>query len=282
MQLSEFSIADIDALLAHSQQIGWYDRQDWLCFLSNGLVFGHKHQGRIVSSAFVSNYDNILGWLGAFIVAPDFQKKGLGKELIEYCKNVQKRFGFVLALVSTEEGKSLYESAGFKTVTHTFKFVADDTQNINSESNKNSCLVRLLSEADFDKVAVLDKIALNADRKALVHYRMNMSGRNFGSFDEHGRLSGFVFGALDGGNRLLVGPLIAESADGALALIHEVCRGWNGPIRMDIPKWQPHLIEAIATQGLTLERQCPLMTLDGRALPLESNHYFALMAQALG
>lgn len=57
---------------------------------------------------------NVYALLVDMMIMPDFQKKGLGKKLLEYvvelCKSEDIK---VLKLISSEQGKKLYSSTGF-------------------------------------------------------------------------------------------------------------------------------------------------------------------------
>src|SRR5688572_11711582 len=95
--VERFSLRDVERLASHSQAIGWYGVSDWRTFLETGVALGHVDGDAILSSAYVSSHPGGLGWLGAFIVRPDMQGKGLGRELVAACIAAQRpaRLGLV-------------------------------------------------------------------------------------------------------------------------------------------------------------------------------------------
>lgn len=282
MELTEFSLKDLDALVAHSQTIGWYDSADWSCFLNNGIVVGHKTNDKIVSSLFLANYFGQLGWVGACIVNPSFQKRGLGKDLIEYCRKIERQFHFPIGLVSTSEGKALYEGAGFRTLAYTHKYVSEVGFTLPGKELPKPYKFTALSIKDLDRISALDKIAIGADRSPLLKYRMSQTTSCLGVVDDTGELQGFIFTALDNGQRVILGPVVSPNDNVAVSLLCKASESWNGCMRIDIPNWQKDFISMVSRLGFTFERECPIMTLDGHSLPTQSKHYFGLLAQAFG
>ena len=57
---------------------------------------------------------NVYALLVDMMIMPEFQKKGLGKKLLEYAVKLCKSEDIkVLKLISSEQGKKLYSSIGF-------------------------------------------------------------------------------------------------------------------------------------------------------------------------
>ncbi len=276
MKIEYFASPEIKPLAQHSHTLGWYSEEDWECFLRTGVVFGHRLQSNeIVSSAYLSNFEDRIGWLGAVIVNSRFQGKKLGRDLIQKAISIAPDNDFVLALIATERGKKMYEQAGFVEVGNTHKFVANVPQCAAADD-----AVRNLETKDFDRVLALDKQAIGYSRAKLLRQRLSKATSAFVFESTGGEVTGFVVVSRDG-ERNSLGPLVAPDLAVAVALVRAAVAG-GGSYRLDVPHWQSELIKALGPLGFDLERICPLMTLKGKALPRAADTYFVIMAQALG
>jgi GNAT superfamily N-acetyltransferase len=279
----QFSARDIPGLTVHSKTIGWYETADWEDFMGTGEVFGHRlDSGEIVSSAYLARYGDSLGWIGAFIVNPRFQGKGLGKTLIERCVDKHGSSGPTLGLVSTEEGRPLYQKSGFEDVGSTYKLVSEAGFCLPDRPVSGTYVIREAATAT-DRAAILrlDFETVGVDRAKLLDVRMRRAIKNLVATGPGGEIVGFISGALDS-RRLILGPLISPDMELALGLISRLSHHWNGCMRIDIPHWQPDLVRVLLTQGFRQERICPIMTYQRRPLPAASSRYLAFVGQAFG
>lgn len=276
MKVEYFAAPEINGLTELSNELGWYSEQDWAFFINSGVVFGHRLQsGEIVSSGCLTNYDNKVGWLAAFIVNSRFQGKKLGKAMIEKSLTMIPDEDFVLGLISTERGKRMYESAGFVEIGNCRKFISAELSKNENFSHES---VRPFKENDFQKICALDVEAVGYDRSKFLKRRIQQSISS-SVFEEDGEIKGFII--VFAGQRKVLGPVVAKNIAIANALLqYEISKG--GSFRIDIPHWQSDLIKQFEQSEFSLERICPMMTYKGRPLPLTSDSYFALTAQAFG
>lgn len=276
MKIEYFASPEIKPLTQHSGHLGWYSETDWECFLRTGVVFGHRLQsGEIVSSAFMANYQNRVGWLGAVIVNSRFQGKKLGRDLIQKAISIAPDENFVLALIATERGKRMYEQAGFVEIGNTHKFIAELVPSLSDLRN-----IRKYESNDFENLVRLDSEASGFRRSKVLLERLRTRASAFVSLDEHNEINGFVIASHDG-QRISIGSLVAPSQARAESLLTKVTEA-GGSFRIDIPHWQSQFIRHISNQGFQLERICPLLTYKGRELPKASDNYFAVVSQAFG
>lgn len=276
MKIEYFASPEIKPLAQHSRTLGWYSEDDWECFLRTGVVFGHRLQNsEVVSSAYLSNFEDRVGWLGAVIVNSRFQGKKLGRDLIQKALSIAPDNDFVLALIATERGKKMYEQAGFVEIGNTHKFVA------NLQPTETEVLgTRKFEAKDFDLVAKLDSKAIGYSRAKLLRERLARAVEAFVFENDRSELIGYVVVSKDG-DRNSVGPLVALEPIVAASLLQQsIMRG--GAYRLDVPHWQGEFIRSLSELGFELERICPLLTYKGRPLPTISDTYFSIMAQGLG
>ncbi|HVH43815.1 MAG TPA: GNAT family N-acetyltransferase, partial [Labilithrix sp.] len=273
---------DLERVAHHSGAIGWYNVDCWRCFFETGTILGHVEEGEILSSAYVSNHSATLGWIGAFIVSSAVQRRGLGRELIAACVRLHDVTGLRLGLVSTIEGIRLYRDAGFIPVGSTHKLVTERGFSFGSLSHSSGIQLRDLETDDWPEILALDSACVGADRERLLRTQCAQGIGRLVAIDEARKLRGFVFGALDGDSgRLILGPIVSDTTELALALVGRMSTVWDGTMRIDVLGDQVTLITALKERGFTLERECPVMTYGGAPLRFDAR-YRALVAQALG
>ncbi|GAB3209685.1 hypothetical protein GCM10027294_25080 [Marinactinospora endophytica] len=99
--------------------------------------------------------------------------------------------------------------------------------------------------------------------------------------ERHGRVTGYA-GVWRNPDHAVVGPVIADDTDDAIALIVGLARETDGPLRLDLDGRHPQL-RAWATQhGVTEWFTTDVMVHDGRPLPGDRERWFVPLMQALG
>jgi predicted GNAT family N-acyltransferase len=131
IKIKRLNESDIPSLIKLSQSVEWdYDVAEIQTVLNSGVIYGHKNkQGDLVSSAAILSYGNDLASIGMVIVHKDYRGYGLGKELIRLClKTVPENMPIML--ISTEQGKGLYKSFGFKEVSYVHKYLCENLNHL--------------------------------------------------------------------------------------------------------------------------------------------------------
>lgn len=276
MKIEYFASPEIKSLTKHSQSLGWYSEDDWESFLRTGVVFGHRLQtNEVVSSAYLSNFEDRVGWLGAVIVNSRFQGKKLGRDLIQKAISIVPDNDFTLGVIATERGKKMYEQAGFIEVGNTHKYVGNF-----STSEEPLSGARKFETKDFDQILKLDSQAVGYSRSKLLRERLLKATAAFVFENDRSEIDGFVMLSKDG-ERNSIGPLVAADSMAAAALLRATILN-GGVFRLDVPHWQAEFISSLNSMGFELERICPMLTYKGRVLPTTSDTYYTIMAQALG
>jgi ribosomal protein S18 acetylase RimI-like enzyme len=144
LYLVQFDNKDVQGLIELSESVGWdYDEHEIGIVMSSGKVFGHKNaEGEIVSSAAIIPYETCVASIGMVIVNKEYRGLGLGKEATQQCMNSLSS-NMAIMLISTEDGKPLYEKMGFQIVSRVHKYICD-TYSSSNLSNKTVTIEPLM------------------------------------------------------------------------------------------------------------------------------------------
>lgn len=175
LKLVEFDKYDVLGLVELSTSVGWdYDEYEVRTVMASGKIYGHKNTvGKIVSSAAIIPYDTNLASIGMVIVNEDYRGLGLGKKATQKCIDSVSQNTSIM-LISTEDGKPLYERLGFSTVDSVHKYLSDNYIPTNLFNYPQITLERY-KEEEIHKIIELDSAAFGDKRGELLLNRINQS-----------------------------------------------------------------------------------------------------------
>jgi len=255
--------------LAEDREWGREDHK-WRFLFSVGDVYGiDDGNGELAGTVVSTPYGNDVAAISMVLVAKRYERRGLGGRLMRHAMDHAGTKS--LCLTATEYGRALYERLGFRAVglCTTHKGVSD------GPSRRD---VSVPAEAaDMPAVHTLDSDVFGADRSQVVE--------GLPSFCETLRIvrdgSGVAgYGGVwrnDGTG--VVGPVIAQDAATALALVDEVVP--EGPIRLDIDHRHPELVAWAEEHGLRPAFTTTIMEY-GAPIANDPSRLFLPVAQALG
>lgn len=275
-QLNEEHIPDLIRL---SERLGWdYDKPELQTAFRSGSLYGHLNAGKVISSAAIFPYGKVLASLGMVMVDPEFRRMGLGKEAATKCLNLHT--GTPVTLVTTKEGKSLYERLGFQTVDYVHKLIGEYSYNESVHVPKNIEMKPLLAE-DLEEMTRLDSIATGSDRSLFLANRFHQAKDTIQIRRKNGEMLGYGF-SISLPEMTLIGPIIAKDQDLALTLIHELAKKHRDIVRLDLLSKHQSLIQKLKNRDLKEIRRAPIMMKLADQLPGDTNQLFAVASQAFG
>ncbi len=281
LKLVEFDKYDVLGLVELSTSVGWdYDEYEVRTVMASGKIYGHKNTvGKIVSSAAIIPYDTNLASIGMVIVNEDYRGLGLGKKATQKCIDSVSQNTSIM-LISTEDGKPLYERLGFSTVDSVHKYLSDNYIPTNLFNYPQITLERY-KEEEIHKIIELDSAAFGDKRGELLLNRINQSKQCLVVKNQNGKIIGFGLSIL-GPENLLIGPIVAPNSQTAALIIDGLVINHQGKIRIDVPSSNDELMLFLEKSGFIKVSNPPIMIKNSIKMPYRNKELFAIAAQIFG
>ena len=275
--------AHLIAARALSRQAGWPHRlEDWAFMLELSRGFAAIGPDGVVGTTLLTPLGAHCATINMVIVDQSLRGKGVGRRLMDAAlAGAGQR---EIRLVSTADGRALYEKLGFSPVEPIHQHQGEVPLGIPADATSGA--VFWAGEDDVPVLSTLDSVAYGADRGSLIATLCRI-GKACLLKDGAGRTIGFaIIRAFGRGD--VIGPVVAPDRAGAEALIaFLLAHHAGGFVRVDTGEMQG-LSSWLAGKGLprtgggiAMRRLPP-----GAALPERGTApgptTFALVNQALG
>ena len=241
--LDTLTAADIHTCWQLSQALRWPHREaDWQQFITwakaHGAALAVRADGQLIGCGLAWQWGREQGSIGMVIVDDAWQRRGIGKRL--FSGLLQALQGRDVMLQATTQGRPLYESLGFSAIGHARQFHGHWQPPADAEPSSSIAadeLTRLMQPQDVPALLAYDQRERGLARPALLQAllaQMDADERCAVSVDAQGRLCGY--GILRRfGRGWVVGPLLADGADRAVALVKRLTQERAGDfVRIDL------------------------------------------------
>ena len=257
------------------------EKRLWRLLFAVGTVYGLRAgDGGLAGAVVLTRYGRELAAIGMLLVAARYGGQGLGRRLMTHA--LAEAGDATVFLHATESARPLYAKLGFvsagTTHTHAGEFALPGGA---AEGAAGSAAgSRPAEQGDLPAIRELDARCHGADRACLVRF--------LPGFTEHLRVvgrHGFVTGYAGGwrnADHVVIGPVIAGSADDARILVADIAGSVAGPVRLDLGGRHPQVREWATGHGLAPRASSAVMVRGGRSLPGDRARWFAPVMQALG
>jgi GNAT superfamily N-acetyltransferase len=280
--LKEAKPRDLRAALRLSREPGWNQvAADWRLMLEVGDSFGvATEDGKLVASGLTVPFGRPFGWISMILVTSTFRRRGLATHLMERCIAALRSRGLVPGLDATPEGRTVYRSLGFKDVYRITRFIADAPR-LPRKPPPAGVELRRMGAGDINAVARYDAPIFGADRAFMLeHLRERRPGRAFIAVCD-AKIRGYVL-TRDGRASAQIGPLVAEDAVTALALLSRAIGSNSGPLCIDLLDRHRAIAKELTAHGFI-----PLLPfirmIYGRSQPFDDvRRVFAIAGPELG
>jgi|GEM_PF-559869 len=293
MQPKKLSIHHSRQLCDLALEAGWsFTLQQAQLFLSaTDCALGYFDQEEeLLATATLFPYSHGIATLGNVLVKEQYRRQGLGRRIVEECLASAEDPLSSTLLIATPLGYPLYQRLGFTTVGHVLRFVLENspaesntviqnTPQVFSDGNITP-LEREPGDALNSLLVKMDETTFGANRASVYHPLLAViqAGRMF--YNQTSQLTGFAL-ATKRSDLLYVGPVIAEDAGVAEALICSIIGSWHGPVRVDVLHHQNQVQEKLRKLGFVQVQSSPLMVKGPLALPGQRNRYYGILDPAL-
>jgi GNAT superfamily N-acetyltransferase len=261
--------ADVQAGVALSDGAGWNQTaDDWRLFVEHGHAIGWRSaDGELVASAAALPYGG-EGWISMVLVAPPWRHRGLATDLLGQCVAHLRRSGIVPVLDATPAGQPVYGRLGFLSGFALARWEGEPRAGETAPAVVDGANVRPADAGDIEAIAALDAAATGLARGFLLRdFLARQGSRAWLVFDDARRAVGFTI-VRQGRKALQIGPLIAQTAVQALALLEAAFAHGTGRVFLDVPERWAALGQALAQRGFKRQRSFVRMAL---ASPLPSH-----------
>ena len=237
----KLGVGDTQAGLLLSTETGWNQNEaDWRFFLSRGVMFGMRDGARLVATAALLPYSAGNAWISMVLVTADFRRRGIATKLVDACLDAAAKRGLATWLDATPAGATVYGPLGFKPTLQLRRLRLTKPQGAGTS--------RSLSADYLDALAARDAGAMGFDRSTLLSEFSARPGSRIVSDDRAIAL------VRNGRTARHIGPLLADRADQALALVDAVVRSETGPWLIDAVHSQEEFLAGLVASGWNIER----------------------------
>jgi GNAT superfamily N-acetyltransferase len=241
IDIVELGVGDAQAGLVLSTEAGWNQNEaDWRFFLSQGVVFGMRAGARLVATAALLPYSAGNAWISMVLVTADFRRRGIATKLVDACLDVAKRRGLTTWLDATPAGATVYGPLGFMPTLQ--------LRRLRLTKSTGTATARPLSAGNLDGLAARDGSAMGFDRSTLLAEFSARPGSRIVSVDRAVAL------VRNGRTARHIGPLLADRADQALALVDAIVQSETGPVLIDAVHSQEAFLSGLIESGWNIER----------------------------
>jgi GNAT superfamily N-acetyltransferase len=253
LAIVELGVNDAPAGLLLSTEAHWNQNgADWRFFLSKGTVFGVRDtDGRLIATAALLPYASGNAWISMVLVTENRRRRGLATRLIDTCLETAKEHGVTPWLDATPAGAAVYGPLGFTPTLKLLRLRRDASIPVPQE------VPQRLSPDTFNAFVARDRHIMGFDRGTLLAELSWRAGSRLVSHDHAACI------VRDGRRNRHIGPLFADSAEAALAMVDEIVGSEIGPWLIDVVSSQQEFINGLTGSGWTVERPFQRMRFGG-------------------
>jgi len=234
---------DATAGLELSKEAGWNQNEaDWSFFLREGSVFGMRDEdGVLIASAALLPYASGQAWISMVLVTARWRRRGVATRLLDRCLQAAQKQGLTPWLDATPAGAAVYGPLGFKPTLQLRRLRLEHSRPIAEVPQPPPSLelarfvARDTSAMGFDRASLLTELARRPGSRLLCH----------------GDATALV---RDGHKARHIGPLFADRADAALALVSDIVRSETSPLLIDAVSPRDDFLQGLTGAGWIIER----------------------------
>jgi len=228
---------DLDRCVALSVDRGWLpEKTKWSLLLAASQTFGidapdgRGLAGAVVLTRWAADYASV----GMMLVAARYQRRGLGKALMEHLLAMAGA-GATVTLFATDMGRPLYEKLGFEPVRRNVSFVGRFKPGgaAGAGAGAGAGIVRAATAGDLPAILAADRAAFGADRGAIIG-RLPQFADAFAVIEDGDGIAGYAAAWRNHVTSTVIGPLVAADQEAAKRLVAHLAAGVTTTVRLDL------------------------------------------------
>ena len=286
-QIRNMSRAEVGMLVDWAAREGWNPgRHDAELFWATdpGAFIAAELNGDLVGGGAITSYGGEFGFVGLFIVRPEFRGRGLGNTLWHALRErlrARLRPGASVGLDGVFAMQAYYAKGGFVFSHRDIRYRIDVPGGIRSHADVPGDDVLPLNAFAFDEVLAYDTTCFPASRAAFLEgWIAQPEGLALG-LRRSGRLAGYGV-VRRCGEGCKIGPLFADDLAAARALYPRLSDfASGGPLFLDVPENNPDALVLPREIGMTEVFGCARMYLGG-APRMADHRVFGVTTLELG
>jgi len=242
---------DIEAGLSLCRLAGWNQlARDWEVFLKLSpdgcrvAVSGSK----VVGTVTTINYENKFSWIGMVLVDPNYQRQGIGIQLLKEGINILEEEE-IIKLDSTPAGRRVYLKLGFVDEYRLSRMQTDAVVNISAATTAQPVYGN-----DLLQLAAFDSNFFGAGRQPLLEWMWEGGQQYSFMVERDNEIQGYCMGR-QGYNYTHIGPLVAKDLRIAKELLTAALKNFTGqPVILDATHFEPEWLEWLHAIGFSEQR----------------------------
>ena len=280
LEIRLFEESDVAEAMRLKAAAGWNQTgEDWLRLLRlcpRGC-FAATAGARLVGTTTTTAYGRDLAWVGMVLVDPEFRRRGIATALVRAAlEGLDAAAVATVKLDATTEGSPVYEALGFEVELNIERWVGVARAQASPAHAAEGA-------PDPTHIFELDRRAFGADRSELLSALLEESCVTPAvSMGADGRLGGYAL-ARRGALSDYVGPLVAEEAETAAALLDDVLNRLDaGHVCVDLNTTYAGGARVLAARGFVKQRELIRMRRGVGSAAGTSDSVFAIAGPEVG
>jgi len=271
--------AQLEGCLALSRAAGWnQNAADWRLMLEIGRGWGLTlADGTLVASTLVLPYCG-FAWVSMVLVHPAQRRRGYASRLLRGALKDLAASGLIPVLDATPAGRAVYLTEGFR---ESWSFKRYQLQARPSVALDPADGVRPLAAEDWPRILALDARAFGASREPLLRALAARLPAAAWVLERDGAIRGYLLGR-DGREACQLGPLVADSAASAIALLGAALPQVSVPLYLDAADHAMPLVVWLAERGFVVQRPFTRMVYGGGDAPGDASRVMLVAGPELG
>lgn len=281
LQFQQLDLNGLKTLMSWAEAEGWNpgpkDAEVFFATDPEGF-YGYYHNGELIAGGAIVSYNGQFGFMGLFIVKPDYRSTGIGRQLWYQRRNTllsRLDKGATIGMDGVVAMQPFYNKGGFEIAFRDERYVRTGAA---YEVHKN---ITPITETDLDTVLAYDADCFGFPRPQFMQPWLFLPGNKTFKYTEDNIIKGFtVVRKLMKGYK--IGPLFADNPTIAEELYKACLNAVQGEqLYMDIPVCNEAAVQLVKTYEAGYVFECARMYY-GPPPKVDMNKVFGITSFELG